>query len=178
MIKVIINYSNRGLLLNSSCGSCVTSSTWSQPKLPPGTIVWLRQAQCVSFCPLSVTRMAACKDDADIDDMFANEEELREAFCVLAGSDSTNCSYSQVRKASCTVSPQPSQSSLYMCRSIVCLLLWPCYKQANCFCVNMLLWFPPRGPLRSGTMGKLQTFCFLWLIIALFPILQRIMKIL
>uniref|UniRef100_UPI0037E7B9DF putative E3 ubiquitin-protein ligase UBR7 n=1 Tax=Semicossyphus pulcher TaxID=241346 RepID=UPI0037E7B9DF len=39
--------------------------------------------------------MAANKDDADIDDIFANEEELEKALCVLAGSDPENCSYSR-----------------------------------------------------------------------------------
>ncbi|TKS65691.1 putative E3 ubiquitin-protein ligase UBR7 [Collichthys lucidus] len=38
--------------------------------------------------------MAADKNEADIDDVFANREEL-EAFYVLAGSDSEKCSYSR-----------------------------------------------------------------------------------
>ncbi|KAM6969392.1 putative E3 ubiquitin-protein ligase UBR7 [Tautogolabrus adspersus] len=40
--------------------------------------------------------MAANTDvDADSDDIFANEEELEKALCVLAGSDPENCSYSR-----------------------------------------------------------------------------------
>ncbi|XP_070835711.1 putative E3 ubiquitin-protein ligase UBR7 isoform X1 [Chaetodon trifascialis] len=39
--------------------------------------------------------MAANKDDADVDDILANEEELVKALCVLAGSDPENCSYSR-----------------------------------------------------------------------------------
>ncbi|KAG8013383.1 Protein mlo2 [Nibea albiflora] len=39
--------------------------------------------------------MAADKDEANTDGMFANREELEEAFYVLAGSDSENCSYSR-----------------------------------------------------------------------------------
>ncbi|XP_039643049.1 putative E3 ubiquitin-protein ligase UBR7 isoform X1 [Perca fluviatilis] len=37
--------------------------------------------------------MAANKEDSD--DIFANEEELEKALCVLAGSDPENCSYSR-----------------------------------------------------------------------------------
>ncbi|XP_074547724.1 putative E3 ubiquitin-protein ligase UBR7 [Halichoeres trimaculatus] len=37
--------------------------------------------------------MATNKDDADTDDIFASEEELERALCVLAGSDPENCSY-------------------------------------------------------------------------------------
>ncbi|XP_038575411.1 putative E3 ubiquitin-protein ligase UBR7 [Micropterus salmoides] len=39
--------------------------------------------------------MAANKDDSDIDDILANEEELEKALCVLAGSDPEKCSYSR-----------------------------------------------------------------------------------
>uniref|UniRef100_A0A8P4JXK4 Putative E3 ubiquitin-protein ligase UBR7 n=1 Tax=Dicentrarchus labrax TaxID=13489 RepID=A0A8P4JXK4_DICLA len=39
--------------------------------------------------------MATSKDDADIEDILANEEELERALCVLAGSDPENCSYSR-----------------------------------------------------------------------------------
>uniref|UniRef100_A0A3B5ADF3 Ubiquitin protein ligase E3 component n-recognin 7 (putative) n=1 Tax=Stegastes partitus TaxID=144197 RepID=A0A3B5ADF3_9TELE len=38
--------------------------------------------------------MAAHKEDSDTDDVLPNEEELQQALCVLAGSDSENCSYS------------------------------------------------------------------------------------
>lgn len=56
--------------------------------------------------------MAANKEDADIDDILSNEEELEKALCVLAGSDPENCSYSRVRNAPCTASLQPSSFSV------------------------------------------------------------------
>ncbi|KAM9356118.1 putative E3 ubiquitin-protein ligase UBR7 [Pholidichthys leucotaenia] len=37
--------------------------------------------------------MAAVKLDADVDDVFISKEELEAALCVLAGSDTENCSY-------------------------------------------------------------------------------------
>lgn len=61
--------------------------------------------------------MAAHKEDSDLDDILANEEELEKALCVLAGSDPENCSYSRVRKASCAAALQPSPSSAY-CRLV------------------------------------------------------------
>lgn len=42
--------------------------------------------------------MAAYKEEADIGDIVADEQELEMALCVLAGSDPENCSYSRVRK--------------------------------------------------------------------------------
>lgn len=45
--------------------------------------------------------MAERENDVDIDDIGA-DEELENALCVLAGSDLENCSYSQVRRVSCT----------------------------------------------------------------------------
>uniref|UniRef100_A0AAQ5X8N8 Putative E3 ubiquitin-protein ligase UBR7 n=1 Tax=Amphiprion ocellaris TaxID=80972 RepID=A0AAQ5X8N8_AMPOC len=39
--------------------------------------------------------MATHKDDLDTDEVLANEEELQNALCVLAGSDPENCSYSR-----------------------------------------------------------------------------------
>lgn len=61
---------------------------------------------CLSLSAVIFTiRMATNKDDADIEDIFANEEELERALCVLAGSDPENCSYFRVRIAPCTVSP-------------------------------------------------------------------------
>ncbi|GAA6213586.1 putative E3 ubiquitin-protein ligase UBR7 [Lates japonicus] len=39
--------------------------------------------------------MAANKEDPDLDEILANEEELEKALCVLAGSDPENCSYSR-----------------------------------------------------------------------------------
>ncbi|XP_069008314.1 putative E3 ubiquitin-protein ligase UBR7 [Embiotoca jacksoni] len=39
--------------------------------------------------------MAANKEESNVDDMLASEEELLEALCVLAGSDPENCSYSR-----------------------------------------------------------------------------------
>ncbi|KAM3594937.1 uncharacterized protein V6R79_015641 [Siganus canaliculatus] len=39
--------------------------------------------------------MAANNDDTRLDDIFTNKEELEEAFCLLAGSDPENCSYSR-----------------------------------------------------------------------------------
>lgn len=45
--------------------------------------------------------MAENKDDSSVFlyDVLADDDELREAMGVLAGSDPENCSYSQVRRA-------------------------------------------------------------------------------
>lgn len=111
------------------CNDCesmsyVTSSTWSWHKLPPGTVVCqhccaaqIGLSLCVQFALSLFPRMAAQRDDSVLDDVVASEEELEKALCVLAGSDPDNCSYSRVRKASCTASLQPSPLSAY-CRFI------------------------------------------------------------
>uniref|UniRef100_A0A3Q3X049 Putative E3 ubiquitin-protein ligase UBR7 n=1 Tax=Mola mola TaxID=94237 RepID=A0A3Q3X049_MOLML len=71
--------------------------TQSERELPPGTLVYQRCCGAQSLCSLpltSSTRMAARENDADVDDIVA-DEELENALCVLAGSDLENCSYSQ-----------------------------------------------------------------------------------
>lgn len=58
--------------------------------------------------------MAADRSDSDIDAILVNEEDVEKALCVLAGSDPDNCSYSRVRKASCT-KPNPAGWHVVLC---------------------------------------------------------------
>ncbi|KAF7666447.1 hypothetical protein LDENG_00108730 [Lucifuga dentata] len=81
--------------------SCATSSTWSQPNSRPENPfvnIVLEPPVSTFVSPLSfVFRMAENQNDCTLSlgDIVANEDELREALCVLAGSDPENCSYSR-----------------------------------------------------------------------------------
>lgn len=93
--------------------------------------------------------MAANKDDADIDDVFANEEELEKALCVLAGSDPENCSYSRVRKGFSSASLQPYCRLLQIqvtvpadLDQILCVHFdWVCLKQTVSFLIILMKGF-------------------------------------
>lgn len=77
-----------------------------QVDLPPGTVVnqhsfHANVAGVASRFPLFPTRgdpEAMAEHNDDVEGIFSDVEELEEALCALAGSDSNNCSYSQVSR--------------------------------------------------------------------------------
>lgn len=75
--------------------------TWCEPKLPPGTLIYLRRQHGPGLLAALLFRLASffqlimAANNTNLDE-FLSAEYLEEAVCVLAGSDPDNCSYSQV----------------------------------------------------------------------------------
>lgn len=115
---------------------CVTSSTWYESKLPPGTVVCQQSVPCRATTRLFYSQpcsswtpflrsMASNLPDSHPDDaLLVTDEELEQALCVLAGSDPENCSYSRVKHTG------PAVPILHIFGSTIaiCVLLKTCFS--------------------------------------------------